>query len=227
VKNINYKNVSLIITGIILGAILFSIIASENFLFPTPLQIINQDGAGANIRAYIYSPWLWSIEKTALIDIVDRKNDGPEFKIKLRGEINKIELIHSGEDFSVIRVGTYYNNNSEYRETAYILHRVPKKDGKESVDYLNIDGSIMFVAPDESGYFANDNGQLTKYDWSGKSLASTKISKDLEVIIDGYTFNKDMTVFNIKLYDHNINKQLILTWDLVHNATSSKINVNY
>jgi len=217
------KNTLIFVTGILIGLIVFSFFVCEFFFFPTPIRIIEQDKTGVNLEARIYSPWLWNKEKTAMVSIIDRKNDGPEYKIRLKGEINAIDLIHSGEDFSLIRVGTYYNNNLEYKNVLYVLRRIPKKDGNESLFRLETKGSVLFASPDESGYFVNDGGLITKYDWNGNKLISTKIPKDVELSETDFSFSGDTKILNLNLYDHNTNNRRSFVWNMIENSTSSKV----
>ena len=226
-KNFKWlKIIILIILGAIIGIAAFSFIMVKNLWFPSPLQIIEENKIGVEMKAYTYLPWLWNRERTAKIELFDRKNDGPKFEIKLKGNITNIQLIHSGEDFAVVSSRLHYKDASGYQDTIYILHRVPQKDGKESLDSLDIAGMITVVTPDESGYFTynNDEGVLTKYDWEGKSLMSVNLPKDLEFPAEGPSFVDGANKLNIKFYDHDKDESVLFAWDLVGNTTSTKIS---
>ncbi|MFH1820519.1 MAG: hypothetical protein ABH805_01240, partial [Candidatus Nealsonbacteria bacterium] len=116
------KIVILIILGAVIGAAAFSFITTKTLWFPSPKQLIEDNKAGVSMKAYTYLPWLWNSERTAKIELFDRKNDGPEFEIKLRGYITSIKLIHSGWYFAVVSYTLNYKDGfGGYQDTLYIL----------------------------------------------------------------------------------------------------------
>ena len=105
---------------------------------------------------------------------------------------------------------------------------MPLKDGKESLDRLDIVGMITIVSPDESGYFTYTyEGILTKYDWEGKSLMSVNLPRYMEFWVDGSAFIDNASKLNIKLYDRGKDETTLFIWDLVENTTSTKTSAGF
>ena len=226
------KIAALITAGAVAGAVIFSFVAAKTLWFPNITT--TQDGkTGVEMYAYSYSPWLWNQERITKIVIFDRKNDGPRFEIKLNGLIDGLRLVHSGEDFAVIAVRA-----SEWAsdDRIYILHRVPKADGKESLEYKDIPGKIFAVAPDEKSYFyaypSQHSTAIIRRDWEDNDLAKIDIPKGYESPAEDPVFftesplffsNQNKLAINIiKLddYRHTVDDSLII-WDLSDNTTST------
>lgn len=224
----------LIIVGAIAGIAVFSFVVAKTLWFPN--VTITQDGkTGVEMNAYSYSSWLWNKERTTKIVIFDRKNDGPRFEIKLNGLIDGLRLVHSGEDYAVIAVRA-----SEWTsdDRIYILHRVPKADGKERLEYKDIPGKIFAVAPDEKSYFYTYPSQhstaIVRRDWAGNDLAKIDIPEGYESPAEDPVFftaepaffsNQGKLALSITKFDdyrghRNVDTSLII-WNLPDNATDT------
>ncbi|MFA5010059.1 MAG: hypothetical protein WC553_02415 [Patescibacteria group bacterium] len=174
------KIIAIIIFSVIIGAGVFSFVVAEKLYFPNITEVANDTGAGLSLSAYQYTPWLWNKEKTTVINIHDRKNDAPNFRYKLKGEINDIRLIHSGEDFALI---AYSDPNFSSMESGYIVHRSPKSEGENTIEEIHIGGNIVAVAPDESGYFYISGDKIFKRSWQGNTIMSAELGMTIEPIL--------------------------------------------
>lgn len=162
-----------------LSALIFSFVVAEKLYFPEIREIASDTAAGLHLTAYQYDPWLWNREKVTIINILDRKNDAPNFQYKLKGEIYSVQLIHSGEDYAII---TYDDPNFSSMNSGYIVHRSPKSESENTIDEIHMGGYIFAVAPDESGYFYISEEKIYKRDWHGKTLISAELGMTLEPI---------------------------------------------
>ena len=172
--------ITIILSGLI-GAGIFSFIVAEKLYFPSIVEVANDGGAGLNLIAHQYKPWLWNKEKTTVINIHDRKNDAPNVQYRLKGEINNIRLIHSGEDYALI---AYSSPDFSSMESGYVIHRSPKSESENTIKRINIGGNIIAVAPDESGYFYISNSdKIFKRSWRGDTLMSAELEIEIEPIL--------------------------------------------
>lgn len=162
------------------GVGIFSFVIAKNLYFPSIKEIANDSGAGLHLNAYQYDPWLWNKEKITIVSIHDRKNDAPNTQYKLKGEIYNLRLIHSGEDFALI---AYSDSNLSLRENGYVVHRSPKAEGENTIEEIQIDGNIIAVAPDESGYFYISGEKIFKNNWQGETIISANLEMSLEPIL--------------------------------------------
>jgi len=154
----------IIIFSALIGAGVFSFVVAEKLYFPNINEIANDTGAGLSLDAHQYTPWLWNKEKITIINILDRKNDAPNFQYKLKGEVGAIRLIYSGKDFSLI---AYNDPNFSSMESGYIVHRSPKSESENTIEEIHIGGNIIAVDPDENGYFYISQGKIYKRSWDG------------------------------------------------------------
>lgn len=226
------KIIFLIILGAAIGVLVFSFVVAKTLWFPN--VTITQDGkAGVDMYAYSYSPWLWNKGRITKINIFDRKNDGSKFEIKLNGLIDSLRLVHSGEDFTVIAVRA-----SEWTsdDRIYILHRVPKANGKESLEYKDVPGKIFAVAPDEKSYFyaypSQHSTAIVRRDWEGNDLAKIDIPEGYESPAEDPIFftaepsffsNYNKLALSITKFDdyrRNVDTSLII-WNLPDNTTDT------
>jgi hypothetical protein len=175
------KLVAIAILSIVIGAGIFSFVVAEKLYFPNIIEVANDTGAGLSLTAYQYTPWFWNRKKITVINILDRKNDALNFQYKLKGEINDIRLIHSGEDFALI---AYSDPNFSSMESGYVVHRSPKSEGKNTIEEIHIGGNIIAVAPDESGYFYISEDNIFKRSWQGNTIMSADLGTALEPILD-------------------------------------------
>ena len=173
------KLISIIIFSSIISIGVFSFVIAEKLYFPGIKEIANDEGAGLNLIAYQYDPWLWNKEKITAINIHDRKNDAPNVQYKLRGEIYNIRLIHSGEEFALI---AYSSPDFSSLESGYVVHRSPKSESENTIKRIHIGGNIIAVAPDESGYFYISNDKIFKRSWQGETIISADLGMKLEPI---------------------------------------------
>jgi hypothetical protein len=175
------KLIFIIILSAVIGAGIFSFVVAEKLYFPGIKEIANDEGAGLNLIAYQYDPWLWNKEKITVINIHDRKNDAPNVQYKLKGEIYNIRLIHSGEDFALI---AYSSPDFSSLESGYVVHRSPKFENENTIEKIHIGGNIIAVAPDESGYFYISNSdKIFKRSWQGETIISANLGMKLEPIL--------------------------------------------
>lgn len=173
--------ITIAILSAVIGAGIFSFVVAKKLYFPDINQVANDGGAGLSLVAYQYSPWLWNKEKTTIINILDRKNDAPNFQYKLKGEVYSIRVIHSGEDFALI---AYSDPNFSSMESGYVIHRSPKSEGKTTIEEIHNGGNIIAVAPDESGYFYISGDKIFKRSWQGNTMMSAELGMTLEPILD-------------------------------------------
>jgi len=171
----------IIIFSAIIGAGIFSFIVAEKLYFPSINKVAGDTGAGLSLTAYQYDPWFWNTEKITIINIGDMKNDAPDFEYKLKGEVGKVRLVHSGEDFALI---AHDNPNFSSIESFYIVHRSPKSESENTVEEIHIGGNIIAVAPDESGYFYISQGKIFKRNWQGDIMMSADLKMNLDRILD-------------------------------------------
>lgn len=171
----------IIIFSALIGAGIFSFVVAKKLYFPNISEIANDTGAGLSLEAYQYSPWFWNKEKITIINILDRKNDAPNFQYKLKGEIGAIRLIYSGKDFSLI---AYSDPNFSSMESGYIVYRSPKSESENTIEKIHIGGNIIAVAPDESGYFYISQTKIFKRSWQGETIMSTNLEMIIEPILD-------------------------------------------
>jgi len=175
------KFILIIIFSAAIGAGVFSFIVAEKLYFPNITEMANDEGAGLNLIAYQYEPWLWNKEKITIINIHDRKNDAPNVRYKLKGEIYNIRLIYSGEDYALI---AYSSPDFSSLEIGYVVHRSPKSEGENTIEKIHIGGNIIAVAPDESGYFyISNSGKIFKRSWQGEIMISADLEMNLEQIL--------------------------------------------
>ena len=164
----------------VVGVGIFSFVIAEKLYFPNITEVANSEGAGLNLTAYQYAPWLWNNEKITIINIHDRKNDAPNFQYKLKGEVSNIRLIHSGEDFALI---VYSDPNFSSMESGYVVHRSPKSESENTIEEIHNGGNIIAVAPDESGYFYVSSDKIFKRSWQGNTIMSADLEMTLEPIL--------------------------------------------
>lgn len=174
------KFIIIIFFSILIGAGIFSFVVAKKLYFPDTKEIANDTGAGLHLTANQYEPWLWNNEKITIIDIHDRKNDAPNEKYKLIGEVGSIRLIHSGEDFALI---AYSDPNFSSMESGYIVHRSPRSESENTIEEIHIGGNIIAVAPDESGYFYISGNKIFKRNWQGETIISADLEMSLEPIL--------------------------------------------
>jgi len=167
-----------ILLGAAAGIAVFSFVVAKTLNFPL-VTMTRGDAAGVEMDVYSYSSWFWNTKRITKIDIFDRKNDGPKFEIKLQGMVENVRLVHGGEDFAVIAA-----QDSEFTsaDEIYILHRVPKADGQETLERTHIGGNIFAVAPDESGYFYLSQDKLFKRSWQGETTISADLPSRLDPV---------------------------------------------
>jgi hypothetical protein len=108
------------------------------------------------------------------------KNDAPNVQYKLKGDIY-FRLIHSGENFALI---AYNEPNSSLVDSGYIVHRSPKSESENTIDKIHVNGNIIAVAPDESGYFYISGNNIFKSNWQGDMIISADLETDIEPILD-------------------------------------------
>jgi hypothetical protein len=223
------KIISLILASAIIGIAVFSFIVAKTLWFPNR-SIISYGGAGTEIDVFSYSPWIWNRENTTRIVIFDRKNDGPDFIIKLSGLTDShnrniiysdtVRLIHSGWNLTVVAVRI----SSEYapysHDDIYILHRVPKANGKESLERKYVPGDILAVAPNEKSYFYATPTTIVRRDWNNKDLVTIDIPEGYDKptekpILFG---NQDKLAFSISESDIKPDTGSLIIWDLLDNA---------
>jgi hypothetical protein len=171
----------IIIFSALIGAGVFSFVVAEKLYFPNINEIANDTGAGLSLDAHQYNPWLWNKERITIINILDRKNDAPNFQYKLKGEVGAIRLIYSGKDFSLI---AYNDPNFSSMESGYIVHRSPKSESENTIEEIHIGGNIIAVAPDESGYFYISQNKIFKRSWQGETIMSADLGMSIEPILD-------------------------------------------
>ncbi|MBU1179838.1 hypothetical protein KJ885_02765 [Patescibacteria group bacterium] len=174
------KIVSLIIVGATLGVAIFSFVMAKTLWFPDIKEVALDTGAGLSLSAYQYESWLWNKEKTTVMDIYDMKNDAPNFRYTVKGEVYSVRLIHSGEDIAVI---AYSDPNFSSMESGYVVHRSPKSESENTIDEIHIGGNIIAVSPDESGYFYISQGKIFKRSWEGETILQAELGEDLESIV--------------------------------------------
>lgn len=219
------KIILLMLAGVTAGATIFSFVIAKTLRFPN--VTMTQDGkTGVDMYGYSYSPWLWNQKRMTKILIFDRKNDGPRFEIKLSGLIDGLRLVHSGEDLAVIAVrASEWTSN----DRIYILHRVPRADGKESLEYKDIPGNIFAVAPDEKSYFYTYPSQhpttIIRRDWKNNDLAKVDIPKGYESLSEDPLFFSNQTklalgITKLDNYRRNIDSSVII-WNLPDNTTNT------
>jgi len=173
--------ITIVILSAVIGAGIFSFIVAKKLYFPDIKQIAYDGGAGLTLTAYQYAPWLWNREKTTIINILDRKNDAPNFQYKLKGEVYSLRVIHSGEDYALI---AYSDPNFSSMESGYVVHRSPKSESENTIEEIHIGGNIIAVAPDESGYFYISGDKIFKRSWQGEALMEADLGTKLEPILD-------------------------------------------
>jgi len=175
------KYISIIFLSIIVGAGIFSFILAEKLYFPNIIEVANDGEAGLSLTAYQYEPWLWNREKITIINIYDRKNDAPNARYKLKGEINNIRLVYSGEDYALI---AYSSPDFSSLEIGYVVHRSPRSESKNTIEKIFIGGNIIAVSPDESAYFyISNSGIIFKRNWQGETIISADLEANLEPIL--------------------------------------------
>ena len=170
------KLTTIIICSAVIGAGMFSFMVAEKLYFPNINKVADDTGSGLSLNAYQYDAWLWNKKKTTIINIHDRKNDAPIIQYKLKGEIGGIQLIHSGEDYALIK---YDGPEFVSMESGYVVHRSPKSESDNTIEEIHVGGNIIAVAPDESGYFYISQNKIFKRSWQGDTL----MSADLEMVL--------------------------------------------
>jgi len=173
--------ITIVILSAVIGAGIFSFVIAKKLYFPNIKQIAYDGGAGLTLTAYQYSSWLWNREKIIIINIEDMKNDAPNFQYKLKGEVYSLRVIHSGEDYALI---AYSNPDFSSIESGYVVHRSPKSESENTIEEIHIDGNIIAVAPDESGYFYISGSKIFKRSWQGDTLMEADLGIKLEPILD-------------------------------------------
>ncbi len=223
------KIIFLILIGAIIGITIFSFIMSKNLWFPdTTIDKYSKAGrysaAGVEIKAQSYSPWFWNKESMTEITIFDRKNDGPNFKIKLKGLIDSprlthsdtIRFIHSGWDLAVIAVRVSSKYVDYYHDTLYLLHRTPRADGEESLEYKYVPGDILAVAPDEKTYFYATPTTIVRRDWEDKDLSRFNIPGEYdERFLNDPIFFSNNNKMALEIYSHETKDSAIIIWNLL------------
>ena len=171
------KSTAIIIFSAIVGAGIFSFVIAEKLYFPNINKVADDICAGLSLDVYQYTPWLWNNEKITIINILDRKNDAPNVQYKLKGEINNIRLIHSGEDYAFI---AYNDPDFSSIDRGYIVHRSPKSESENTIEETYVGGNIIAVSPDENGYFYISSDKIFKRSWEGDTI----MTADLDITLD-------------------------------------------
>ena len=174
------KLTAIIIFSAVIGAGIFSFVVAKKLYFPNINQVANDGGAGLFLTAYQYDPWFWNEEKVTIINILDRKNDAPNFQYKLKGEVYSIRLIHSGEDFALI---VYSDPNFSSMESGYVVRRSPRSESENTIEQIHIGGNIIAVSPDESGYFYISGDKIFERSWQGNTVISADLGIKLDPIL--------------------------------------------
>jgi len=237
------KIISLIIVGAMIGIAVFSFVVTQTLWFPNR-SVIHLGGAGVEVNVFSYSPWMWNGENITKIVIFDRKNDGPNFEIKLSGLDDShndyviyrdtIRLIHSGWYLSVVAVRISSEFVPYSHDNIYILHRIPKANGEESLERKYVPGDILAVAPDEKSYFYATPTTIVRRDWNDKDLVVFNMPEGYEKpegkpVLFG---NQNKLAFNIAKVDGNrtLDGALII-WNLSDDTTKiisiTKLFPNY
>lgn len=173
--------IMIIILSAFIGAGIFSFVVAKKLYFPEIKQVANDTGAGLSLSAYQYEPWFWNREKITIVNIHDRKNDAPNVRYRLEGEVYSIRLIYSGEDYALI---AYSDPNFSSMESGYVVHRSPKSESENTIEEIHIGGNIIAVASDESGYFYISQNKIFKRSWQGDTIMSAELGMELEPILD-------------------------------------------
>ncbi|MFA5133572.1 MAG: hypothetical protein WC459_02105 [Patescibacteria group bacterium] len=204
----------LILIGAGAGIAIFSFVIAKTLWFPNT-TITTGHKAGVDVWVYSYSPWLWNKKRVTKTVILDRKNDGPKFEIKTEG-INSadVKVVHGGEDFAVLAVPSSEFTSSE---TIYILHRVPKADGEESLESTHIGGNIFAVAPDESGYFYLSQDKLFKRSWQGETMIKADLPSRLDPVGMEIFFFGGGNKLALKAAPMGERDPFVYVWDLKKN----------
>lgn len=173
------KFIPIIVFSAAIGAGVFIFIVAEKLYFPDVKEIANDGGAGLDLIAYQYDPWLWNKKKITVINIHDRKNDALNAEYRLKGEVGGIHLVHSGEDYALI---TYNGPEFVSMESGYIVHRSPRSESENTIEEMHIGGNVIAVAPDESGYFYISQNKIFKRSWQGETIMSAVLGMVLNPI---------------------------------------------
>jgi len=223
------KIIFLILIGVIIGITIFSFIMYKNLWFPNIIidkysKAGRYSAAGVEIKAQSYSPWFWNKESITEITIFDRKNDGPDFKVKLKGLIDSsrlahgdtIRFIHSGWDLAVIAVRVSSKYVNYYHDTLYLLHRTPKTDGEESIEYKYVPGNALAVAPDEKTYFYTTPTTIVRRNWEDKDLSRFNIPEEYdERFLDDPIFFSNNNKMALEIYSHETKDSAVIIWNLL------------
>lgn len=163
------KIVLLIIVGAALGIGVFSFVVAKTLYFPDIKQLADDSGAGLRLTAYQYEPWFWNKEKRTVININDWKNNADNFQTVIDGEVHRVKLMHSGEDFALV---TYNDPGFSSLERGFVVRRSPKAESENTIETLSVGGHIIAVAPDESGYFyvTTSANKIFKRSWQGDTM---------------------------------------------------------
>jgi hypothetical protein len=237
------KIISLILAGATIGIAVFSFAITQTLWFPKR-SVIHLGGAGVEVNVCSYSPWMWNRENKTKIAIFDRKNDGPNFEIKLSGLDDShndyviyrdtIRLIHSGWNLTVVAVRIYSEYVPYYHDDIYILHRIPKANGEESLERQYVPGTILAVAPDETSYFYSTPTTIVRRDWNKKDLIVFNMPEGYEKPeVEPVLFsNQNKLAFNIaKVNGNRTLDGALVIWNLSDDTTKiisiTKLFPNY
>lgn len=220
------------ILSLVAGVLIFAILFLETDVIK-PISVITEGLGGVSVRIISYqsvdsdAEWLIDKNKITMLTISDWKNDGPKFRfiipgVSLRlgffGNSNRY-LIHGGEKFAAIRIPTGKYNTGD---RLYIVHRIPKSMGEVIIEYVDVPGTVVGVASDESGYFyypGYNSVELIKVDWGGKELMKTELPEELENSLGKLIFFQNGDKLAVDLYNREENDYLLFVWDLVNDKT--------
>ena len=221
------------ILSLVAGVLIFVILFLNTEIIK-PVSVIREGLGGVSVRIISYqsvdsnAEWLLHKNKITMLSISDWKNDSPKFRFIIPGISLPLDffgnsnryLIHGGEKFASVRIP--YGKYHDAGDRLYIVHRIPKSMGEVTVEYVDVPGTVVGVALDESGYFYYpdyNSTELLKVDWNGNELMKTELPKELENNSGKLIFFQNGDKLAVDLYNRKEKDYLLFVWDLVNDKT--------